>query len=118
MCGSLHGEFQCSMGKGHMGPLQPPPPPREQNNGQTRLNIENNNVSNEIRILISLSRAFVSTRPLVHKHVKASVGKWIMETTGPHKHVQIPDNQFFLASLSQHTHFPIIFYLTLLNISD
>ena len=30
---------------------------------------------------------------LVHKHVKMSVGKWIMETTHPHKHVQIPDDQ-------------------------
>ena len=34
-------------------------------------------------------RAFVNTRQLVHKHVKVSVGKWILETTHPHKHVQI-----------------------------
>ena len=40
-------------------------------------------------------QAFISTRPLVHKHVKISVGKWIMETTRPHKHVQIPEDQFF-----------------------
>ena len=39
-------------------------------------------------------RAFVSTRPLVHKHVKMSVGKWIFETTRPHKHVQIPKDIF------------------------
>ena len=43
-------------------------------------------------------RAFVSTRPLVHKHVKMSVGKWILETTRPHKHVQIAEDDF-LASL-------------------
>ena len=50
---------------------------------------------------------------LVHKHVKMSVGKWIMETTRPHKHVQIPPNQFFLPS---NDHFTIIFYLILMNI--
>ena len=33
---------------------------------------------------------------LVHKHVKMSVGKWIMETTCPHKHVQILEDQIFL----------------------
>ena len=41
-------------------------------------------------------RAFVSTHPLVHKHVKMSVGKWIMKTTRPHKYVQIPEDQNFL----------------------
>ena len=55
-------------------------------------------------------RAFVSTPPLVHKHVKISVDEWIMETTHPHKHVQI-----FFAS---HDHFPLIFYLKLLSILD
>ena len=39
-------------------------------------------------------RAFVSIRPAVHKHVKMSVGKWILETTHPHKHVQIPEDDF------------------------
>ena len=43
-------------------------------------------------------RAFVSTRPLVYIHVKMSVGKWIWETTRPHKYVQIPEDDF-LASL-------------------
>ena len=42
--------------------------------------------------LLHKDRAFVSTRPLVHKHVKISVDKWVMETTRPHKHVQIPEN--------------------------
>ena len=37
---------------------------------------------------------------LVHKHVQMSVGKWILETTHPHRHVQIPEDDFFsLASL-------------------
>ena len=31
---------------------------------------------------------------LVHKHVKMDASKQILET-GPHKHVQIPENQFF-----------------------
>ena len=44
-------------------------------------------------VMKSWSRAFISSRPLVHKHVKMSVAKWIMETTCPHKHVQIPENQ-------------------------
>ena len=54
-------------------------------------------------------RAFVSTRPLVHKHVKISVDEWIMETTHPHKQVQIPKNQFFcltlLGMIISHLHF-------------
>ena len=33
-------------------------------------------------------RAFVNTRLLVHKHVKISVDKWILETTRPQKHVK------------------------------
>ena len=39
---------------------------------------------------------------LVHKHVKISVDEWILETTCPHKHAQIPEDQIFfsLASLS------------------
>ena len=57
-------------------------------------------------------RAFVSTRPLVHKHVKMSVGKWILETTRPHKHVQIPKDDF-LALLQS-----IKFYFKSLNISN
>ena len=32
-------------------------------------------------------RDFVTTRVLVHKHVKISVDEWILETTHPHKHV-------------------------------
>ena len=32
---------------------------------------------------------FVSTLPLVHKHVKVSVGKLLLETTHPHKHVKL-----------------------------
>ena len=44
-------------------------------------------------------RTFVSTHPLVHKHVKISVDEWIMETTRPHKQVQNPLVQFFFASL-------------------
>ena len=54
-----------------------------------------------VRILLEC-RAFISTRPFTHKHVKMSVGKWIMETTRPHKHVQIARNQnlFCLTSLS------------------
>ena len=63
-------------------------------------------------------RAFVSTRPLVHKHVKISVDKWIMETTRPHKQVQIPKNQFFLPHFAWHDYFPLTFYLKLLSISD
>ena len=39
-------------------------------------------------VLFSPSRAFISTRPLVHKYVKISVGKWLLETTRPHKHVK------------------------------
>ena len=38
-----------------------------------------------------------------------------METTRPHKHVQIPENQIFFAS---HDHFKLIFHLKLLSISD
>ena len=33
------------------------------------------------------NRDFVNTCLLVHKHVKISVDKWILETTRPHKHV-------------------------------
>ena len=45
---------------------------------------------------------------LVHKHVKMSVGKWIMETTCPHKHVQIPEDQnFFGPHFACHDHFQI-----------
>ena len=40
-------------------------------------------------IQVSNPRAFVSSRPLIHKHVKISVDEWIMETTRPHKHVHI-----------------------------
>ena len=36
---------------------------------------------------------------LVHKHVKMSVGKWILETTCPHKHVLIPDDDFYNLAL-------------------
>ena len=47
-----------------------------------------------------LCRAFVSTHPLIHKHVKMSVGKWIMETTHPHKYVNIlGDHIFFCFAL-------------------
>ena len=38
------------------------------------------------------TRAFVSTRPLVQKHVKLSLGKWLLETTRPDKHVKILEN--------------------------
>ena len=31
---------------------------------------------------------------LVHKHVKINVGKWILETTHPYKHVQISEDDF------------------------
>ena len=34
------------------------------------------------------SRAFINTHLLVHKHVKISVDKWILETTRPQKHVK------------------------------
>ena len=37
--------------------------------------------------------------PLDHKHVKMSVGKWIMEETYPHKHGCISGNPMFFASL-------------------
>ena len=37
---------------------------------------------------MSISRAFVNTRLLVHKHVKISVDEWILETTRPQKHVK------------------------------
>ena len=43
---------------------------------------------------------------LIHKHVKISVDEWIMETTPPHKQVQIPENQIFLASLCLEWSFP------------
>ena len=36
----------------------------------------------------NFNRAFVNTRLLVHKHVKISVGEWILETTRPQKHVK------------------------------
>ena len=38
-----------------------------------------------------------------------SVGKWIMETTRPHKHVQISEEQilFFWPHFASHDHFPI-----------
>ena len=52
------------------------------------------------------SRTFVGTRPLIHKHVKMSVGKWIVETTRPHKHVHIPEDQIFLTSLPLAQSFP------------
>ena len=45
-------------------------------------------------------RPFISTGPLVHKHVKMRVGKWILETTPPHKHVQIPEDKMFLFFLN------------------
>ena len=38
---------------------------------------------------MSMSKDFVNTRLLVHKHVKISVDKCILETTHPHKHVII-----------------------------
>ena len=38
--------------------------------------------------LTYLSRAFVNTCSLVHKHVKISVDEWILETTCPQKHVK------------------------------
>ena len=41
------------------------------------------------------SRAFISTHPLVHKHVKMSVGKWILESICPHKHVDSGRPIFF-----------------------
>ena len=52
-------------------------------------------------------RAFISTRPLIHKHVKISVDKWILETTHPHKHAQ-----------TRHNCFPKKFYFRSLNISN
>ena len=51
------------------------------------------------RILYDFPRLFQSaglSLALVHKHVKISVDEWIMETTRPHKHVQIFENQIFL----------------------
>ena len=71
-----------------------------------------------INLTLMCNRAFVSTRSLVHKHVKISVGKWIMETTLPHKHVHITEDQIFLSGFVQHDHFPIILYLKLFNSSD
>ena len=40
------------------------------------------------RIVGKVTRAFVNTRLLVHKHVKISVDGWILETTRPQKHVK------------------------------
>ena len=61
-------------------------------------------------VTVSLMRmpgtAFVSTHPLVHKLLKMSGGKWIMETTHSHKRVKIPENQFFFASLCLAPSFP------------
>ena len=37
---------------------------------------------------IRIVRAFINTRLLIHKHVKISVDKWILETTHPQKHVK------------------------------
>ena len=48
------------------------------------------------------NRAYVSTRLLIHKHVKISVDEWIMETTRPHKQVQIPLVQIFFCLVSLH----------------
>ena len=43
-------------------------------------------LKNPLSLITGLSLA------LVQKHVKISVDEWIMETTRPHKHVQIPEN--------------------------
>ena len=57
---------------------------------------------------------FVST---VHKHAKLSVGKWVLETTHPHKHVQILKHQMFLPCFSQHESnlFEVIEYFRFYN---
>ena len=55
---------------------------------------------------------------LVHKHAKMSVGKWIVETTRPHKHVHIFGTKFFSPCFAEHDHFPVTFYSKLLNILD
>ena len=59
--------------------------------------------------LIQLNyREFVSTRLLVHKHVKISVDKWILETTLPYRHVTIFRVYFvsvFLSRMKLHTSF-------------
>ena len=39
-------------------------------------------------ILSTQTRAFVNTHLLIHKHVKISVDKWILEITHPQKHVK------------------------------
>ena len=41
-----------------------------------------------IKCSVLVSRDFVNTRLLVHKHVKISVDECILETSGPHKHVK------------------------------
>ena len=38
--------------------------------------------------LMVAGRDFINTHLLVHKHVKISVDKWILETTHPQKHVK------------------------------
>ena len=43
---------------------------------------------------------------LVQKHVKVSMGEWIMENTHSHKHVQIPVDLSFVASLHSAWLFP------------
>ena len=54
---------------------------------------------------------------LIHKHAKLNVGKWILETTRPQKHVHIPDDHFCsLASLIMIVPNTILFKS--LNISD
>ena len=51
------------------------------------------NVGVKITEILSLKpRAFVSTRPLVQKHVKLCLGEWLLETTRPDKHVKILEN--------------------------
>ena len=48
-----------------------------------------------VKIELFRHQAFVGTCPLIHKHVKMSEGKWILETTCSHKYVEISEEHFF-----------------------
>ena len=61
-----------------------------------------------------LSRAFVSINPLFHKHVKSGLWKPLIYS----KMSILLRTRIFLPCFVHHDHFPIIFYLKLLNISD
>ena len=49
--------------------------------------------------------------PILRMRSVMSVGKWIMETTRPHKHVHIPQNKFFLLTLLGMIIFPNLYLI-------